>query len=379
MSENQGTPGTQVAVIDPAIFNTEKTDYDNTPLFLGQHPGLHDSINRTDPTIHNLYKKLKNMDWDELEFDFTPCKHEFLTGGTAAEMMIETIAFQWEADTIAARHLVPLVAPFVTNSDLWKLYSRIGDNENLHADTYSEIVKNSFDNPSEVITKILGINQALIRLEVVAQVFKNTHDVGLKLQTGGIARDSDEAYDAIFLFVVTLLCLERIQFMVSFAITFALANSGRFMPIGFAVQKICADEYEIHATAGKAILDIELRTSRGLMAFNRNREKINTILMEVLNSEIANAEFLFRDGRELPGVTKDTIIGHAWLCAKDVADFLGIELDSPYLEMPKLGYMDKWMNLDNMQGSPMELRDGKYLLGGVIPDDQGATFNIDGL
>ena len=89
MSEN--TENHQ-AGIDPTIFNVNKTDYNNTPLFLGQLPGLHDSINRSDPGIHNLYKKLKNMDWDELEFDFTPCKHEFATGGTAADMMITSLS-----------------------------------------------------------------------------------------------------------------------------------------------------------------------------------------------------------------------------------------------------------------------------------------------
>ena len=368
-----------MANIDTHIFNHEKTDYENTPLFLGPEPGLHDSINRANPKFHDLYKRLKKMDWDEIEFDFTQCKHEFKAQGTAADMMIETIAFQWEADTIAARHLIPLVAPFVSNSDLWKLYCRIGDNENLHADTYSEIIKNSFDNPTEMIEKILAIHQAQVRLEAVAEVFSNLRKVGLQLMTSAISRDSDEAYDAIFMFVITLLCLERIQFMVSFAVTFALANSGRFMPIGFAVQKICADEYEIHVTAGKAILDTELTTERGLMAFNRNRGKIEAIIHEILNAEIKNAEFLFRDGRELPGLTADTIIGWAWLCANDVAKFLGIELSSPYLDMPSLGYMAKWMNLDAMQGSPMELRDGKYLLGGVIPNDEGHVFEIEGL
>lgn len=365
--------------LDPHIFNTEKKDYVNTPLFLGEEPGLHDSINRAHPKLHSLYRRLQAQDWQPTEFDFASCAQDFKTQGVAAEMMLETLGFQWEADTVAGRHLVPLVAPFVTNSDVWKLYCRIGDNENIHADTYSEIIKNCFDNPAEMIDKILAIQEAQVRLEAVAWVFSELRTVGIRLMTGELSRDSDEAYDTIFMFLVTMLCLERIQFIVSFAVTFAFSNAGLFMPIGYAVQKICADEYEIHVEAGKAILEIELRTERGLMAFNRNRTRIETILHEVLDAEISNAQFLFRDGREFPGINADTIIGWAWLCAKDVGDFLGVSLESPYLDMPPLGYMAKWMNLDSMQGSPMEARDGKYLLGSVIKDADGHTFDIDGL
>jgi ribonucleoside-diphosphate reductase beta chain len=368
-----------MTTISENLFNSNKTDYEQTPLWLGQRPGLHDSINMVHKKLDDLYKKLKSMDWDDVEFPTDSCKNEFKTLGTAAEMMIETIATQWEADSVAGRNLVPLVSPFVSSTTLWELYSRIGDNENLHARTYSEIIKSGFDNPAEVIQRMIEIQKAMKRLERIGEVFENTYRVGLRLQTGELSRDSDEAYDAIFMFTCALLCLERIQFMSSFAVTFALANSGMFMPIGVAVAKICADEYDIHAETGFAVLDIEMRSERGLMCFIRNRDKIISLLNEVIESEVHTAQYLFRDGRELPGISADTIIGYVWRCGKEVADFFRFPLESEYLEMPPLAYMEKWINLDKQQGSPMELRDGKYLLGGIISDDEDLEFETEGL
>ena len=51
----------KIVMIDYNIFNTEK-DYrkSNGSLFLQAKPGLLDSINKTQPRIWELYKKLKN-------------------------------------------------------------------------------------------------------------------------------------------------------------------------------------------------------------------------------------------------------------------------------------------------------------------------------
>ena len=65
--------------INSKIFNTNKTDYKTPSLFLGQDPGLFDSINKAYPEIWKLYKKLKALDWDENEQDYTSCNLEFKT------------------------------------------------------------------------------------------------------------------------------------------------------------------------------------------------------------------------------------------------------------------------------------------------------------
>ena len=133
-------------MLDENIFNTHHTYHPKTQsLFLQEKPGLVDSIHKYHPEIWRLYKKLKSLDWDENEFDFSSCMAEFKTcSKTHYEMMIKTIAWQWEADSIAAHNLIPIAAPFVSSSELWALWLEIGKNEMLHALTYCEIVKNIF-------------------------------------------------------------------------------------------------------------------------------------------------------------------------------------------------------------------------------------------
>jgi ribonucleoside-diphosphate reductase beta chain len=87
-----------------AIFNSAKTieEYKNTPIFMGPEPGFMDTIYKNHPKLWNLYKELKALDWSEDEFDFTRCLLDFKNcHQDTSDMMIETIGWQWEADSVA--------------------------------------------------------------------------------------------------------------------------------------------------------------------------------------------------------------------------------------------------------------------------------------
>lgn len=363
--------------ISPNIFNAQKTDYDKPSLFMGQQLGLLDSINKPYPEITKLYKKMKALDWDELEFNFGPCNAQFKSCPKAiSDMMIMSLAYQWAQDTSAARSLVPIAAPFISSSELFVAWSRVGENECIHALAYSEIVKNSFDNPKEVMDKILSVSEAIGRMEGVSAVFEKAYQTSHKLALG-LVEKNQETYNDIFMFVVALFVMERLQFMASFSVTFAIVNTGIFNPIGAAVQKICQDELEVHAELDKTILDIEMRTDMGLMAFNQCRDKIILVLEEAIASEFRWLDFLHSEGRELPGVTIDQFKKWVLYNAKPIYEFFKIK---PSMELPTknpLPYMEEWMDISQIQRSPQEEKSGGYLLGGIVNNDDGVKYEFD--
>lgn len=365
------------SVISNNIFNTKKTDYQRPNLFLDQPMGLMDTINKNYPEIWNLYKKLKALDWDENEFDFTTCNVEFKTcPRNVYDMMIRTLAWQWEADSIVARHIAPVVAPFVSSSELWATWARVTENEALHSFTYSEIVRNSFDDPDQVLEDILKVTESLQRLVTISSVMDKAYITSHKLALGLVDRNSQEVYNDIFMFVVALLCLERLQFMSSFAVTFAIANSGMFVPIGKAVQKICQDEYEIHGRLDKEILRIEMGTERGRTAYQQCKDQIKVMIDEVVFSEITWTDYLFSEGRELVGVTPELLKRWVLWMASDIYKFMGIE---PNYELPTcnpLGFMDDWIRNDH-QVSSQEDKSVAYMLGAIVDNVGDTVIDIE--
>src|SRR5699024_2857230 len=134
-------------------------------------------------------------------------------------------------------------------------------------------------------------------------------------------------YNIVFQMVVALFCMERIQFMASFAVTFAICDTGMFQPIGKSIQKIAQDELEIHAELDRAVLLNELQTKRGQQAFAQCRGSIAALIEEVVDSELTWITYLFSEGRELVGMNADRLAAWTLHCARDVYHTLGLTTD----------------------------------------------------
>ena len=82
-----------------------------TLLFCGGPSGLFDTVNKKYPEIWAIYKQMKALDWDENETSFAPCMADFeKCDKSTYDMMIKTLAWQWEGDSAASR-LAAIVAP----------------------------------------------------------------------------------------------------------------------------------------------------------------------------------------------------------------------------------------------------------------------------
>lgn len=364
------------AVINSNIFNLQKSDYEVPSLFLGQSFGLVDSVNKHYPELFALYKKLKNQDWDENEFNFSTCLTEFKTvDPNIAKKMITTLAWQWEADTIAARTIFAVTAPFLSSDVLNFGLQRIGDSENTHSLTYSEIVRNSFEDSETIITTILKDQEALKRVSIVTEIFNDTYITGHKLALGVVEKNQD-TYNVIFMFFVAMYCLERIQFNNSFTVTFAIAHDGDFVPIGEAVKKICNDELEIHAKFARTVLAIELKTQRGRTAFNMLKDKIQLLLNTVLDTELRWVnEHLFADNIPLNKLSKEQLIDNCLYNAAPVFQFFGMKYKLDFPTTNNLPWLDGWTKIDKAQESAQELRGGRYFLGGFINDHHEKDYS----
>lgn len=366
-------------MINDKIFNVNKTDedYKNISLLLGTEPGLFDTIHKKYPKIWNLYKEMKSLDWAEDEFDYSQCNVDFKNcPKEVSDMMIKTLAWQWEADSIASRSIITILAPFITSSELWAAWQRISDNEVVHAATYSEIVRMSFDDPKKVLKEILEVKESLSRLEIVSKIFGDAHTLAHRYSLGEI-ENNQELYNQVYLTIATLLMLERIQFMASFAITFTICGSGLFQPIGKAVQKIAQDELEVHSELDKEVLRVERKTERGKIAHEAMKGPIKEVFEEVVNSECIWVDYLFSEGRALVGANADLVKSWLLFNARSVSDFLGIETD---IKMPRsnpMPNMEKWLNMNKQQAAPQEQDLAAYKVGAFVQDDQNVEFEVD--
>lgn len=376
-------------MINPVIFNSGKTDYEKTPIILGQPRGLVDSIHQHYPTQTDLYRKLRGQDWTEFEFVFELCKVEFADPENAmyAKDMIRTLAYQWQTDSTAASTIAGIMSCVTSSSEIWTGYQRISDNESIHALTYSEIARQSFDDPVAALEQFKADKDAVDRLVVVGKVFEqafvSAHRWALYQARPDVYPLNDkeryQIFDDIFLYIVALLVMERGQFMPSFATTFAICKLNKFQPIGDAVQRIAQDELEIHVPFGKANIKSLLETDRGREAFKNNRHVIVDMVNECMKTEERWVDVIHDDGHELPGAPPDSLKKFAYFGGTDIACFLGVENDMkfPLVHENPLSYMNSRVNLGSTQASPQEAPPTAYMVNAMTNDDAGKTWDFE--
>lgn len=362
------------------VFNTEKTASDYTkpkqPLFFGQEQGLFNTIYKPYPEIWKIYKEMKSLDWSEDEFDYSQCLSDFKEcPKSVSDMMIKTLAWQWEADSIASRSIAPVFAPFISDSSLWAAWQRISDNEIVHSSTYSEIVRMSFDNPTDVLESVLSEQESLKRIRTIGRILGDTYNASHQYSLGLMSEA--EAYEKLMLGIIALLLLERVQFMASFAITFTICSTNWFQAIGKAVQKIAQDELEVHVNLDKTVLRIELNTDRGRSVFQKNKHIISQMAHEIVETELNWVDYLFSEGRELVGANAQLVKQWVLFNARDVFKFLDIETDLRFPTRNPMPNLENWLNISAVQAAPQEENNNQYKVNTVIRDDSNVDFDID--
>ena len=366
------------AVLETSIFNQNNDAWQTGryPLFLGEPLALYDSINTPYPRLFDLYKLQKSMDWTEDEVNLEQSRMDLLNcSKNNYDIMVKTLAFQWELDSVASRTIAPLFAPFVTNSELWVMLSKQSEVENLHALTYSEIIRQCISDPQEVFKEVMRNDEVLNRSTTIIDCFNELDRYGALYKLGQIERDSKELKAVVLKGFVALYCLEKIEFMSSFACTFALAEQNIFQGIAKLVQKIAQDE-QVHVMMDEAVLEILFREEEWRNLFEENKEYVHEIIRSVISQELDWNEYLFSENRSIVGLNKTLLDEWVLWNAQELYGFLGLE--NPYKPIAKkpLMWMDNWLDLNKTQNANQEMDNTNYRLNSVTDDAEDEIFEI---
>ena len=347
------------------------------PLFLGKELGLHDTMNRPYPQLFDLFKQLKSLDWSENEFDLEQARMDFLECDKSTyDIMIKTLAWQYEADSIASRSIVALLAPFVSNSDLNQMLLRWSDNEALHATTYSEIVRQCIADPKEVFEEVVNNENITSRSTAIVRTLEELRILGAKYTLDKDSLDMNYVRAVLLQSVVALYCLEGMEFLASFACTFALAERDLFLPVASYVQKIMIDE-TIHTQMDEALIDILMGEEEWVETFTSILPEVKTFVDEVYEQELSWSKYIFSEGRSVVGLTEELLVEWVQWKAQVIYDKLGVPLPFERVLKNPLTWMEDWLNIDGQQVAAQETDIGNYRLNSVFNDEKAnEVFNF---
>lgn len=355
-----------------SVFNANNKGFETNkyPLFLGEDLGLFDTINVAYPELEDLYQKQVSQIWNENEVSLSQDKQDMINAPKdVVDLMVKTISWQFLADSVASKSIAGLLMRYVTNSELEGMINAWSFFETIHARTYSHIVKQTVVNPNQVLRDTYNNVDIVSRSEAIVKAFD-------QLESLPITATVEEKRRAIALAFAALFALEAIAFMSSFAVTFAIAETGIFQGIGSLVTLIARDEV-LHTRMDYAILNILKQDKQWLETFSELKDEIKGVLDAITNQEVKNANYLFSEGRQVIGLTAELLQEYTLYMAKPLYDALGIPFDFQVIEKNPCSYMDKYIDSSKMQVAPQEIQLTSYKIGSVKDDTDELDLDFD--
>lgn len=349
------------------VFNQHSKGHVNGyPLFLGEDLGIVDTINVQYPQLEELYQLQVSQIWNENEIDLTQDRMDMLTvpSGTK-DLMVQTIMFQTAADSIAARSIIESLGGYISNTECLNLATIWSFFEVIHARTYSHIIKQTFAQPNDMIQELYDNVDVMNRLKVIKETFDKMGTIPAN------ASDFDKRC-AILETLTALFALEAIAFMSSFAVTFAITETGIFQGIGQLVKLICRDEV-LHTRMDFEIFKILINDPDWTSALEATAINRTEILDSVVQQELDWGKCLFQGDRKVIGLNEQLLGDYVLFMAKPVYDFCKLpfkyELLATVPVVTPLPYMDSYIDSSKVQAAAQEIQLTNYNVGAIADDN----------
>lgn len=356
------------------ILNLDRDYRKNNYIFLGEPNGLYDTVHCAHPFLKDLFTRAISQNWRSDEFDFTPCLKEFAKKDGAADVMLDTIGSQWEMDSSVANALMPLLAPFITNSEAGGVTAFNTYMECVHAESYSEITRNGYPDPEEALNKIAASAETFQRFSNVVAALHELSQAGRDYIDGKITKE--QAFPILYKGMTAIYLLERINFIASFAITFGLGEAGMFLPIANCVKKICADEVGIHSIFDEYCLR-HMREDMHYWQDWKDNKEFQTEIIELIDSTERDEErwtdFIFKD-RIIVGLTPELVKDWVRFNVQMLKQSMDLPFEVKVKENP-LPWMNNWLSLNKFQNAPQEIEKSDYAVGAMKDDLDDVDFD----
>lgn len=340
------------------ILNKKNVDYSKQPLFLGEDLALQRYDKFKYPVFFDLFKKQMEFFWRPEEIELKKDRSDFKNDNIMSEnerfIFTSNLKYQTMMDSVICRG-VPTLLEYVSNSELeacmkaWEFF------EQIHSYSYTYIIKNVYNDPSEVLDSCLTDKEILKRADVAIKEYDALSSFAKKGSTKGLKKQ-------IYLTLVSINILEAVRFYVSFICAFAFAENKKMIGNADIVKLIKRDE-ALHLYSTQEILKVlHSVEDEGFTQVAKECEELACGMFDsAAREEKEWASYLFKDG-SIIGLNETVMHQYIdWLC-QSRRKIIGLPYETG-LKNPISGWTEPWLNSQAVQVAPQEHEITSYKIG----------------
>lgn len=365
-------------------FNQKKFDAFNQPMFFGEHVNVARYDQQRYPIFEELIEKQLSFFWRPEEVDLQRDRKDFVAlPDNEKHIFLSNLKYQTLLDSVQGRSPNMAFLPIVSLPELETWIETWAFSETIHSRSYTHIIRNIVSEPNLIFDDIVETPEIVERATSITDYYDQLIAAVQKIQAGSnnqhSSKELKEVKRLLLLTMVSVNVLEAVRFYVSFACSFAFAESSKMEGNAKLIKLIARDE-ALHLSGTEFILkqwrtgldDPEFRD-----LFESEKASIVAIFKEAAEQEKAWANYLFKDGSMI-GLNANILHQYIEYLTDQRLDALNLSPLYHRSDNP-LPWMDNWLGNDHVQVAPQEVEISSYLVGAIKSDvdmDELASFEL---
>lgn len=357
-----------------SLDTTSKKPNEDRTMFFDDPVG----IARYDVQNHRMFETLTEKQlgffWKPEEIDVSRDAKDFRILLPAEQhIFTANLKRQIVLDTVQGRS--PLVAflPLVSIPELENWITTWAFSETIHSRSYTHIIRNIYSNPSEVFDDITNIKEIVDCAKDISKYYDDLIDHNNAATQNPSLFGNYEHKRKLWMAINSVNALEGLRFYVSFACSWAFAETKKSMEGNAKIIKlICRDE-NLHLGGTVYLLKSLPKEDPDFAKIAKETEQECIALYEsVAEQEKDWARYLFKDG-SMVGLNERMLCDYVeWLANRRMRT---IGLDTKYKGgADPLPWTHKWISGADVQVAPQETEITSYRLGGIKKDVDNSSF-----
>ena len=358
----------------------------NTRLFLGE-----DSCNRNIQTYHDpkypwildFAEEMRAIgNWSKSEIDLSKEKRDFDSLDEAGRHIYESgLKFAICLDSCAGRAPLQLFNNGgISNNPEWELYiTNHQNNELLHSESYTEMVRAIYNNVDEFIGGIIDDEYVQRRANSILAGFDWATSIFDRMDANSLSRSIDptgrvpypevtrrKVKEAVYKSAVILNMFEGIRFFCTFVTNWSFSEQPEKLMAGSSnVFKLIARDEMIHLDVFQRVIKmLNTDVSEGFTEVAKDLEdEVYEMYATGYKEEMEWVEYLFSKGSPLIGMNEEIL--------KQYMDYIfAVRLTNIGLDPKRLGlevgenplpWVDNYLDSTNVKSAPQEIESVNYV------------------
>ncbi|MFC1235759.1 ribonucleotide-diphosphate reductase subunit beta [Vibrio sp. DW001] len=360
-----------------STFTQIKNDQLKEPMFLGQPVNVARYDQQKFEIFEKLIEKQLSFFWRPEEVDVSSDRIDYnKLPEHEKHIFISNLKYQTLLDSIQGRSPNVALLPLVSLPEVETWIETWSFSETIHSRSYTHIIRNIVNNPSEVFDDIVENEYIQNRAKDISRYYDDLivltndyHRYGEGKHTINgetVVVDLHTLKTKLYLCLMSVNALEAIRFYVSFACSFAFAER-ELMEGNAKIIKLIARDEALHLTGTQYMINL-LRNGQDDFAFVQIAEECKQDCFDLFKAAAEQekewAEYLFKDGSMI-GLNKDILSQYVEYITNTRMQAVGLDIAYPEATSNPIPWINAWLSSDNVQVAPQEAEISSYLVGQI--------------